>query len=364
MMDLLKMLCSLSGASGYEDDVRDYIETRARPFADTVETDAMGNLIVFKKGKMTPKRTLMLCAHMDEVGVIITGINGDGYLNFDFLGGVDRRVVIGKTVYVRSKLGGRVPGVFGLKPVHLSEKSEGIPKLDSMYIDIGTSTKEDAEKLVALGDDGVFSPDIVEFGEGLIKAKALDDRLGCAVLLKLIESDLPCDCRFVFTVQEEVGARGAAVAAYRLRPDIALVVEGTTAADLPDVPYDKQICQPGNGVVIPYMDRGALYDRTLWTVLADLADSDNLPRQTKRQIAGGTDAQTIQRSGVGVRTVGIAAAIRNIHSPSSIANVADIEGVLTLSRLFLQAVADGTVDAAIEGSSFPKAAEIADDSNE
>ena len=148
MLDTLKTLCQLDGASGREDEVRDYILERVMPYASSVETDSMGNLIVTKKGKKTPAKKILLAAHMDEVGIIVTRIADDGFVHFDFIGGVDRRVVIGKRVYLGR---GRVPGVIGIKPIHLLEKGEEktVPKLDDMYIDIGAATKEEAEALVS-----------------------------------------------------------------------------------------------------------------------------------------------------------------------------------------------------------------------
>ena len=335
MIETLKTLCMLSGVSGMEDEVRDYILERAMPYADEIHTDAMGNLMVFKKGIVHPQQRIMLCAHMDEVGLIVTRFEEDGYLRFQFIGGVDRRVVLGKRVYVGKE---RIPGVIGLKACHLvsREEEKNVPKVEELYIDIGAKTKEEAQKLVELGDRGVFEDSVVEFGDGYLKAKAIDDRCGCAVMLKLIEEELPCDTWFAFTVQEEVGARGAMGAAFRLKPDIALVLEGTTAADLPYVEEGKQICRLGKGPVLTYMDRGTIYDRELRALLIRLAEENGIVWQTKEQIAGGTDGRVIQRSRDGVQTAIIAVAVRNIHSPASVVHTGDAENALRLARLFLR----------------------------
>jgi endoglucanase len=281
----------------------------------------------------------MLCAHMDEVGVIVTGITDDGFLKFDCVGGIDRRVLIGKTVYIGDN---GIFGVIGNKAVHLVKKEDRdkIPQLDDMYIDIGAKDKSEALKLVSLGDTGAFDPSVIEFGDGFIKAKALDDRAGCAVLLKLIESELPVDCTFAFTVQEEVGTRGAAIASFRVMPDIALIVENTTAADLPSVPSSKKVCSVGKGVVIPFMDKATIYNRELYNTLTALAEKNNIPWQTKSMVAGGTDAGAVQRSRVGVMTAGIAAPVRNLHSPSDVACVRDLEGMYRLAELFLKEIGD------------------------
>ncbi len=337
MIDTVKKLCSMSGVSGCEDEVRGYIRGRIEHHASDMRVDSMGNLIVFKRGKGTPSRCLMLCAHMDEVGIIITSINSDGYLKFDFVGGIDRRTVIGKRVYIGSD---RLPGVIGIKAYHHVTKDEEkqVPKLTDLYIDIGADGEEAAKSLVSLGDFGVFAPNIIELGGGNIKAKALDDRIGCAALVKLIEETLEYDCHFVFTVQEEVGTRGALAAAFGITPDIAVIAEGTTAADLPFVPKGRKICSPGCGVVIPFMDGGTIYDRTMFEFLRDLAEKNGIPWQTKNYISGGTDAAAVQRTKSGIRVAGVAAAIRYIHSPASVGNKADFEGMLSLLRLFINNV--------------------------
>lgn len=340
MIELLKKLCALSGPSGREERVREYIEQYAKPYADEMFTDPMGNLHVFRKGSVSD-RVLMVCAHMDEVGLIVTGITNDGYLKFDFVGGVDRRVVIGKRVWMGEH---NIPGVIGVKAYHLckGEADKSVPPVSALYVDIGMETREDAEKLISLGDVGCFDPDVFEFG-GMLKAKALDDRLGCAVCMKLLAQQPACDTWFVFTCQEEVGARGAGTAAFRIRPDAALIIEGTTAADLPGVAAHKTICKPGNGVVIPFMDRNTIYDQKLYRAMTALADENGIKWQTKQMIAGGTDACNIQRSRGGVPVVGIAAALRNIHSPACVGSIADFEAIYCLADLFMKEYSKGEI---------------------
>ena len=335
MLELIKTLCALPGPSGCEDAVRDFIRAQAEPYADKVETDPMGNLFIYRAGKKHLPKPVMLCAHMDEVGLIVKKITEDGMLKFGFVGGVDPRVVIGRTVRF-----GETRGVVGIKAVHLSTASERktAPKTKDLYIDIGATSKKAAEAKVSLGDYGVFDSEIVEFGDGLLKAKALDDRLGCAVLLTLLREEPPVDTWFVFTAQEEVGTRGAATAAFRLEPDFCLVVEGTTAADLAEVPEAQQVCALRRGAVIPFMDRGTIYDRELFELLRDAAEERGIPWQTKQMVAGGTDAGRIHKSGAGVRTAGLAAPLRYIHSPSSVAAISDLACVLELARAFLELI--------------------------
>jgi len=335
MLDTLKTLCYLSGVSGFEDEVRDYILERVSPYADSVATDPMGNLIVFKKGRVEPKQKLMLCAHMDEVGLIVMGFNNEGCLRFGCVGGIDRRVLIGKKVFVGAD---RIPGIIGIKAIHQTshEESEKVPAVDELYIDIGCYDRESAEKLVSLGDFCCFDDTVVEFGEGWLKAKAIDDRVGCAAMVKLLEEELPCDAWFVFSVQEEIGARGAAVASHRLAPDVSLVLEGTTATDVPGIPAAKRICRSGDGIVIPFMDSGTVYDRRMYAFLTSLADEKAVKWQTKTRVAGGTDGYAIQRSRAGVHTAAVSCAVRNIHSPACVVKISECEDMLTMAKAFLE----------------------------
>ncbi len=339
MLDTLKTLCYLSGASGNEDEVRDYILERVMPFSDGMTTDNMGNLIVNKKGKKSCGKKILICAHMDEVGFIITGIDDDGFLRFDFIGGIDRRVVIGKCVYIGKD---RIRGIIGIKAYHHVSKDEekAVPKRDELYIDIGAKSKDEAKELVSLGDTAVFDDSVLEFGEGYLKAKAIDDRVGCAAMIKLLERELPCDCTFAFTVQEEIGTRGAKIVSNRVNPDIAIVLEGTTAADLPEVPEGKRICRLGEGIVIPFMDNSTVYSRELYKTVTELAEKNGIKWQTKTMIAGGTDASAVQRSGNGVDTIAISAPIRNIHSPACIAKISDFEIMPRLVMLLLEALSE------------------------
>ncbi len=338
MISLLQELCALDAPSSFEDTLRDFIREKAAPYADSMRTDSMGNLIVFKSGTKHSGNKLMLCAHMDEVALLIRNITEDGYLKFQTLGGIDRRVLIGKRVLVGQA---RLPGIIGIKAYHLGGKEEAktTPKLSELYIDIGTNSREEAAALVTPGDYAVFCSSPALFGDGLIRAKALDDRIGCALLLSILQEPLPLDCHFVFTVQEEVGTRGAFGAAFSIQPEIALILEGTTAADLPDTDAHKRVCSPGLGPVIPFMDGATMYDRRLFELLRDLAKTHDIPWQTKHFIAGGTDAGAIQRSRAGVRVAGISAAVRYLHTANGLASTKDIEAMRQLTLAFLEAIA-------------------------
>lgn len=333
MLELLKELCRLNGVSGAEDPVRNFIQTQAQPYADSLRSDALGNLIVFKRGKKSTGNKLLLAAHMDEVGVIVTRITEEGFLKFDFVGGVDRRVAIGKPVVLGEN---EIPGLIGLKAIHLvSREEEKVPKTDALYIDIGAKDREEAEKLVPPGTYGSFVGPPQEFGQGFLKAKAIDDRIGCAIMLELLKEDLPLDVTFAFTAQEEVGTRGAFGSAFSVSPEVALVLETTTAADLPGVEGARRVCAPGKGPVISYMDGATIYDRDLFENLRRLAEEHGIPWQTKEYIAGGNDARTIQRSRSGVRVAALSAAVRYLHAPATVGSLADFENMWKLTRLFL-----------------------------
>ena len=338
MLELLKELCRLDGVSGEEDRVRDCIRRYAEPYADQIRTDALGNLIVFKRGARPTGHKLMLAAHMDEVGVIVTHVTDEGFLKFDFVGGVDRRVAIGKPVVLGPN---RVPGVIGLKAIHLvsGEEEKKTPKTDALYLDIGAKDREEAVRLAPPGTCGAFVGEPEELGDGFLKAKAIDDRVGCAVMLELLREDLPLDVVFAFTAQEEVGTRGAFGAAFSVTPEVALVLETTTPADLPEIEGARRVCAPGMGPVISYMDGGTIYDRGLFETLRRLAEDNRIPWQTKEYIAGGNDARTIQRTKSGVRVAALSAAVRYLHAPASVGSISDFENMLKLTRLFLREMA-------------------------
>ena len=334
MIETIKTLCRLPGPSGWEDAVRDWIAAEAAPYADQMITDAQGSLLVFKKGRSTPKEPVLLAAHMDEVGVVIREIDDEGYLRFGFLGGVDRRVVIGKRVWIGKN---RIPGLIGMKPIHLTTADERktMPKLKDLYIDIGAADGDEARGLVQLGDYGVFDDRVLTLQNDMIRAKAIDDRVGCGILLTLLKEKLPVDTWFAFTVQEEVGCRGAFGAAFRLQPGVAVVVEGTTAADGPASVGARKVCLPGHGPVVPFQDGGTIYDRGLFEQITRLADAHGIPWQTKTLLSGGTDAQAIQRTRAGCRVAAISAAVRYIHSPSCVGCTRDFEQMAALLRLLL-----------------------------
>lgn len=338
---LLRKLCTCDGISGDEETVRNIIIDEIKSYADEIRTDNLGNLIVFKKGKNRAENKLMLSAHMDEVGLMITDITSDGYLKFDEVGGIDKRILLGKQVTVGAE---KINGVIGIKPVHLTNGDEAtaIPKLSEMYIDIGAESLENALEYVSIGDSINFISDF-EYNQHTIKSKALDDRFGCFVLINLIKSQLEYDMHFVFAVQEEVGLRGAKTATYAVDPQFAIVVETTTSADLPEVDPSKQVCNLDKGAVISVMDRRTIYDKQLVKSAFELADKIGVKAQYKRAIAGGNDAGVIHQSRAGVRTLAVSLPCRYLHAPSCVVSVDDCNSMLTLVSRLAEDIAGGKI---------------------
>ena len=336
----MKSLCNIAGISGDEHRVAEYLIQQISTFGGeiTVNVDKLGNVIAYKKGREKPKNKIMLCAHMDEVGFIVTSITDDGMLRFSAVGGIDSRVVIGRQVSVGEK--GRI-GVIGTKAVHMqTEKEKGTaPDIDDLFIDIGARDKEDAMRHIGIGDSAVFVSEYVQFGDDRIKAKALDDRAGCAILLDIMEGEIPFDTYFVFTVQEEVGLRGANTASYIVQPDFAIVVETTTASDIPGVADEKRVCKLGGGPVVSYMDRGTIYDKELYNLAGEIADENNIPHQTKTVIAGGNDSGAIHTSVGGIRTIAVSMPCRYLHSPNCVLKISDIISTRNLVEKLSERVA-------------------------
>lgn len=327
---LVKELVSLNAPSGFEDSVRDFIKEHA--IADEIYTDSIGNLICHKKGS---GKRIMVAAHMDEVGLIITGITDKGFLNFSTLGGIETSVLCSKKVLIGKD---KIPGIVSAKAIHLQKADEVTTplKLKDMCIDIGADSKEKAEKLVSLGEFAVFDGEYTPFGNALIKSKALDDRVGCAIMLELMKEDYKNDIYFVFTVQEEVGLRGARIAAQNINPEIALVIEGTTCSDVYGSKPHNQVTNLGCGAVMTAMDGAAISDKSYYDFIMKTADENKIPLQIKRTTMGGTDAGAIQRSNTGVKTAVLAVPCRYLHSPVSVMHSKDADSVYELSLAVLK----------------------------
>ncbi|MBO5788977.1 MAG: M20/M25/M40 family metallo-hydrolase, partial [Clostridia bacterium] len=305
LLQELEFECGLFGPSGFEVEVRDYLKERLEEVGYTTKTDAIGNLMV-EVGDTTSPYTLLVEAHMDEVGMMITEIGENGCLSFGCVGGIDPRVLCGKRVIVRGKDQHDIPGVIASKPIHLQSKEERshVTKADRMYIDIGVSSREEAESLVDLGDFAMFDSPFVVFGEPevKVKGKAIDDRLGCAVmlraLLRLKEEgiSLPYRCVFSFGTREEVGFSGAKPVTFRVRPTHAFILESTAIADLADVPKASRVADQGCGGALSLADNGTIYDSSMIAFAQETAKKEGIAVQVKRYVSGGNNAKHIQQS--------------------------------------------------------------------
>lgn len=335
MQELLMRLCEIPAVSGREDKLRKFILSEVSPFAEC-SVDKNGNIICFKKGRKSASKKIMVDAHMDEVGIIASYITADGFIKFQTVGGIDTAVMLARKVVFEN---GTV-GVVGIKPIHLlsADEKKKLPKADSLYIDIGASSKADAEKKVSVGDTAVFYSEPTLLGDNLL-ARAIDDRAGVAVLINLLKSKAEYDFCATFTVKEEVGLQGAKTAAYSLSPHAAVILEATTAADIYGVPDDKKVCILGEGPAISFMDKATLYDKKLF----DFANSINVKHQVKEYVAGGNNAGAVHLSRGGVPTITVSLPTRYIHSPSCLANMTDLDNMYRFAEKMVSALASGEV---------------------
>lgn len=332
---VLTDLCSLDGISGREHAVRNYIldKLNANCVPKDITVDALGNVIVHLYGKSPAEKIVLFDAHMDEVGILITGYNSDGTLRFSTVGGINDNALLGQRVRF-----GSVNGVIGGKTVHQcsSEEKNATVRTDAMSVDIGTNCRESAEKLIKVGQWGTFASGIRALSEDFFVGKAMDDRVGCAILLALAEKQPKRDIWLSFSVQEEIGLRGAKVVGEAVRPEIAVVIEATTASDIGDSSEKDSVCCVGSGPVVSFADKATLYDHDLYKHIRSIAESNGIPTQTKSKIAGGNNAGAIQRSYTGVRTAAVSLPCRYIHTASGVACWRDVEALEELVALLAE----------------------------
>jgi endoglucanase len=339
---LLRELSEAFGVSGCEDEVRGVIVEAIKDHVDEYRVDALGNLIATKKSHqpsaISHQLKVMVAAHTDEVGLMITHIEEEGgAIRFQPVGGIDDRILLSKVVLIGKD---RVSGVIGVKPTHLlkEEECQQVVKVDQMAIDIGTKSKEEAEKVIKIGDYAVFATEfcpLTEDGLRTVKGKAFDDRAGCAVLIEVLKERYPFDLYGVFTVQEEVGLRGARVAAYAVEPDVAFALEGTICDDLPKKKDVSPSTRLGAGPAITIMDRSFIADRGLVKLLVETAEELGIPYQFKQPGVGGTDSGAIHLVKEGVPSATVAVPCRYIHSPVCLLSLEDLENTVRLMKAAL-----------------------------
>jgi endoglucanase len=308
---------------------------------DDLQTDALGNLIAFKQGVgPEPRLKVMVDAHTDEVGLMITRIEQNGALGFRAVGGIDDRLLLAKRVLVGEK---RLPGVILAPPIHLTkkEKRNKVIKIEQLVVDIGVSSVDEAKKLVTIGDYAAFDTQfqmLTENGLRTAKGKAFDDRVGCAAAVALADGEYAVDLYLSFSTQEEVGLRGARVAAFRIEPDVAFALEGTVCDDTPKKEDVSPTTELGKGPAITLMDRTFIADRRLLRLLMDTAEAEGIPFQFKQPGVGGTDAGAIHLTKTGVPSVAVAVPCRYIHAPVGLMSLNDFDSLVALMKAALQAL--------------------------
>ena len=339
MLNQIKELCNIDAPSGNESAVREYILKNIPSDCD-VTVDHVGNVIVFKKGKNAAKHKISIDAHMDEVGVIATSITPDGFIKFTTVGGIETESLVSKRVRF---LNGTV-GIIGIKHGHLCDDKElhSFPSKNSLLIDIGAKNREEAERNVLPGDTAVYYYEFEAQGDYII-SKALDDRIGCGVVLRPLNEDSDYDFTATFTIGEEIGLVGGKTVTETVKPEATIVIEATTAGDIGNADDSECVCKVGGGAVVSFMDRSTLYDKKLFDAALNAAKEQGIKCQSKNAVAGGNNAGAIHQSAGGVRPLAISAPCRYIHSPSSVVNIKDIEAVYALAKVMLSKLASGEI---------------------
>ncbi len=332
----LKEICEVPGAPGYETRIRTYLKKRLSGLVDEIEVDPMGSIIALKRGK--ENKRVMAAAHMDEIGFIVNHIDSEGFVRFQPLGGFDPKTLTSQRVIIHGRED--IPGVMGCKPIHIMkpEERKKSPELQDYFIDTGHS-KEEVEKLVRPGDTITRQGDLMRIGN-CFNGKSLDNRISVYVLVKTLEAlkgkTIPYDLYAVFSVQEEVGLRGARTAASRINPDFGFGLDTTIAYDLPGAQGHEMVTSLGKGTAIKVIDGTAISDYRMVDYLKRTADKHNIKWQTEIMSAGGTDTAAIQQYGRGGSLTGaISVPTRYLHQTIEMVNEVDVDNSV---KLLTQAV--------------------------
>ncbi|MDR0804833.1 MAG: M42 family peptidase [Oscillospiraceae bacterium] len=305
-----------------------------------------GNEVIFVDNGEVGANVVAFFAHKDEVRFIVNYIDDSGFLRLSTVGGISPSVIYGRILQ-----NDKIRGVVGAKPKHLLETADKEKYPKHIWLDIGAENKDEAAKYAPLGSIFYFDKLFQKVGNktgGKLLAKAIDDRIGCEIIAELVEKDMPYSFWAVFTNNEEIGCIGGKMALDNIsalaekhglpNPNIAVVIESTTAADIPDVTGAERVCELGKGAVVSYMDRGTLYDKKLYDQIKNIAHQNNIAVQTKTLIAGGNDASQIHKSRGGIRTAAVSIPTRYLHSPASVADMRDIDSVSALAEKLVSLV--------------------------
>jgi putative aminopeptidase FrvX len=334
-VELLRALSDQFGVSGFEGEIRDWIYTNIKDRVDDIQTDVLGNLIA----TINPGRDfiMMLDAHMDEIGIMVSYLEEGGFLRFASIGGWDPRVFPAKQVEIRSRDGKKYRGVIGASPPHIQtpEEQKQALKVEDLFIDIGAQSKEEVlARGIDVGSPGNLYYPFQLLEKNRVMGKALDDRVGCAVLIRCLDhlwTNRPDFTLVVnFAVSEEVGLRGARTAAHQIKPDVALAIEGTVGADTPGIPAHRCPARLGKGPAISVADNSIIVHPSLVTFIEEVAKALKIPWQHKVPLFGSTDAGAIHLTGKGVLTGIVSVPCRYIHSPSSVLDLQDFEHTVSL----------------------------------
>ncbi len=341
--DYQRKLSSLLGVSGYEEEVRTFIleEIEEKSLADKAWISPLGNVLVIKEGKIGKDR-ILLDAHIDEIGFMVSHIIENGFLRFVPIGGWDNRTLLGQSAILKSADGKIYNGIIGSKPPHLStiEERKKSVEIDEMYIDIGMNSKKEViENKINIGTIGTLYNPYVEFPNGMVRGKAFDDRTGCNVLLHTLmllkEKEHSDTVLFNFAAQEEIGGQGAKTGAYRLKPTMAIAIENTTAGDVPGISKEKIPVCLGQGPAITVADVSMVTNPKVNARLIKNAEHQNIPWQYKKPKYGKTDAAMIQITRGGVPSTVVSVPCRYIHSPTSLLKLEDIYHTIRLIEAFI-----------------------------
>ena len=341
MKKLLEKLSNAPGISGFEEEIRKIIFNELDGVVDEIKIDEMGNLIAVKNGDLNGKK-IMLAAHMDEIGLMVRYIDSEGFVKFSKIGGINDQMLLNQDIYIQTS-DGDVNGVIGSKPPHKIKKSERdkVVEYDKMFIDIGAANKEEALKMVQIGDPIIIKQNFQDLGNSLVKGKALDNRAGCAVLVEVLKRvNSSATIYGVGTVQEEVGLKGAKTSAFRINPDMAFALDVTIAGDHPGIKSEEAPSKLGEGPTIVLADQsgdGIITHPKIKKLLITVAEKENIPFQLEVSEGGTTDGTAIHLTRQGIPTGVISPPSRYIHTPVSVVNMEDIENTVKL----IVAVLDG-----------------------
>ena len=334
LVNTLEKLSNACGVAGREEEIRDLMKELLKPNVDEINEDKLGNIIGVKKGNKNAP-TVMLAAHMDEIGLMIKNITKEGFLQFAKIGGIDDRILVAQRILIHTDRGS-ITGIIGSKPPHIlkEEEKKRVIEADDLFIDVGAKDKQDAQRMgIRVGDAASFDIKFTRVEKENVVGKAFDDRIGCGVLIETMRKLPKVDCTVyaVGTIQEEVGLRGATTAAFQIYPDVGIALEVTVAGDVPGVKEGEAPARMGAGPVLTVADAGLITHPKVLRLLIDVAEENKIPYQLETGIRGTTDASKIALTKEGVPSGVISVPARYIHSPSSLLSLKDVENAVKLA---------------------------------